>query len=98
MKAIGQGLMMFRFWLEYIVCMILVYLPSHLAYKLSLLVSYLLQQMEALSLIGKGHPPPLPESLSTDARDFILKCLQVNPNKRPTAAQLLDHPFLKRIS
>uniref|UniRef100_A0A0R0FW78 mitogen-activated protein kinase kinase kinase n=1 Tax=Glycine max TaxID=3847 RepID=A0A0R0FW78_SOYBN len=57
-----------------------------------------LGKMEALSLIGKGHPPPLPESLSTDARDFILKCLQVNPNKRPTAAQLLDHPFLKRIS
>lgn len=56
----------------------------------------LLQQMQALFRIGRGQPPPVPESLSKDARDFILKCLQVNPNKRPTAAQLLDHPFVKR--
>ena len=52
--------------------------------------------MQALFRIGRGEPPPIPEYLSEDARDFILKCLQVNPNKRPTAAQLLDHPFLRR--
>ncbi|KAH1145619.1 hypothetical protein AAZX31_15G047000 [Glycine max] len=55
-----------------------------------------LEGMQALFRIGRGQPPPVPESLSTDARDFILKCLQVNPNKRPTAARLLDHPFVKR--
>ncbi|KAK7328237.1 hypothetical protein VNO77_22339 [Canavalia gladiata] len=55
-----------------------------------------LEGMQALFRIGRGQPPPVPESLSKDARDFILKCLQVNPNKRPTAAQLLDHPFVKR--
>ncbi|KAF5444116.1 hypothetical protein F2P56_036618 [Juglans regia] len=55
-----------------------------------------LEGMQALFMIGRGKPPPVPDSLSRDARDFILKCIQVNPNDRPTAAQLLDHPFLRR--
>ncbi|KAJ0077897.1 hypothetical protein Patl1_36901 [Pistacia atlantica] len=55
-----------------------------------------LEGMQALFRIGRGVPPEVPISLSKDARDFILKCLQVNPYERPTAAQLLDHPFLKR--
>ncbi|XP_041014670.1 mitogen-activated protein kinase kinase kinase 1-like isoform X1 [Juglans microcarpa x Juglans regia] len=55
-----------------------------------------LEGMQALFMIGRGKPPPVRDSLSRDARDFILKCLQVNPNDRPTAAQLLDHPFLRR--
>lgn len=57
---------------------------------------FLPRQMQALFRIGRGEPPPIPDSFSKDARDFILKCLQVNPSKRPTAAQLLDHPFLRR--
>lgn len=52
--------------------------------------------MQALFRIGKGVPPPIPDSLSRDASDFILQCLQVNPDQRPTAAELLDHPFVKR--
>ncbi|KAL2343751.1 hypothetical protein Fmac_005036 [Flemingia macrophylla] len=55
-----------------------------------------LEGMQALFQIGRGAPPPIPEYLSKDSRDFILRCLQVNPNKRPTAAQLLDHPFLRK--
>ncbi|KAH9685972.1 protein kinase domain-containing protein [Citrus sinensis] len=55
-----------------------------------------LEGMQALFRIGKGEPPLVPNSLSRDARDFILKCLQVNPNDRPTAAQLMEHPFVKR--
>ncbi|KAL2324772.1 hypothetical protein Fmac_023830 [Flemingia macrophylla] len=57
-----------------------------------------LEGMQALFRIGRGQPPPVPESLSTDARDFIHKCLQVNPNKRPAAAQLLDHSFTASYS
>ena len=45
--------------------------------------------------IGKGKLPHVPDSLSEDAKDLILKCLQINPNDRPTAAQLLEHPFVK---
>ncbi|XP_065880666.1 mitogen-activated protein kinase kinase kinase 1 [Euphorbia lathyris] len=52
--------------------------------------------MQALFRIGRGIPPTVPDSLSQDARDFILQCLQVNPNDRPTAARLLDHQFVKQ--
>ncbi|KGN50986.1 mitogen-activated protein kinase kinase kinase 1 [Cucumis sativus] len=52
--------------------------------------------MQALFRIGKGKPPAVPESLPKDAQDFILQCLQVNPKDRPTAADLLNHSFVKR--
>ncbi|KAK4271116.1 hypothetical protein QN277_019856 [Acacia crassicarpa] len=55
-----------------------------------------LEGMQALFRIGKGEPPPIPESISKDARDFIHRCIQVNPEKRPTAAMLLEHTFVKR--
>uniref|UniRef100_A0A0E0K5Q2 mitogen-activated protein kinase kinase kinase n=1 Tax=Oryza punctata TaxID=4537 RepID=A0A0E0K5Q2_ORYPU len=50
----------------------------------------------ALLKIGRGTPPEIPATLSEDARDFIMKCVKVNPNDRPSAAQLLDHPFVQR--
>lgn len=52
--------------------------------------------MQAIFRIGKGERPRIPDSLSRDAQDFILQCLQVNPNDRPTAAQLLNHQFVQR--
>ncbi|KAF4368606.1 hypothetical protein CsatB_008184 [Cannabis sativa] len=55
-----------------------------------------LEWMQALFKIGKGVPPTVPDSLSEEARDFIFKCLQVNPDARLTAAQLLEHPFVKK--
>ncbi|KAL8138337.1 hypothetical protein V2J09_004338 [Rumex salicifolius] len=51
---------------------------------------------QALYRIGRGELPPVPETLSSDLRDFILKCLQVNPYDRPSAEELLYHSFLKR--
>ncbi|KAK7385244.1 hypothetical protein VNO78_30958 [Psophocarpus tetragonolobus] len=52
--------------------------------------------MQALFRIGRGEPPVVPDSLSKDARDFILQCLKVNPDERPSAAQLLNHTFVQR--
>ncbi|XP_066319652.1 mitogen-activated protein kinase kinase kinase 1-like [Miscanthus floridulus] len=50
----------------------------------------------ALLKIGRGIPPEIPNTLSEDARDFIKKCVQANPNDRPSAAQLFEHPFVTR--
>ncbi|KAH7290371.1 hypothetical protein KP509_30G045100, partial [Ceratopteris richardii] len=36
---------------------------------------------------------PMPESISSDAKDFLLHCLRRDPADRWTAAQLLSHPF-----
>ncbi|PWA58745.1 Protein kinase, ATP binding site-containing protein [Artemisia annua] len=54
-----------------------------------------LEGMQALFRIGRGEPPSIPKTLSAEARDFILKCLQVNPSDRPVAAQLLEQPICK---
>ncbi|EEF45362.1 mitogen activated protein kinase kinase kinase 3, mapkkk3, mekk3, putative [Ricinus communis] len=53
------------------------------------------QEVAALFHIGttKSHPP-IPEHLSIEAKDFLLKCLQKEPNLRPTAFDLLQHPFV----
>ncbi|XP_022999346.1 mitogen-activated protein kinase kinase kinase NPK1-like isoform X2 [Cucurbita maxima] len=53
------------------------------------------QEVAALFHIGttKSHPP-IPEQLSVEAKDFLLKCLQKEPNLRPAASELLKHPFV----
>ncbi|XP_021817530.1 mitogen-activated protein kinase kinase kinase ANP1-like isoform X1 [Prunus avium] len=53
------------------------------------------QEVAALFHIGttKSHPP-IPEHLSFEAKDFLLKCLQKEPNLRPVASELLQHPFV----
>lgn len=53
------------------------------------------QEVAALFHIGhtKSHPP-IPEHLSVEAKDFLLKCLQKEPNLRPGASELLQHPFV----
>ncbi|KAG6491206.1 hypothetical protein ZIOFF_052542 [Zingiber officinale] len=52
-------------------------------------------KVAALFHIGttKSHPP-IPEHLSSDSKDFLLKCLQKEPNLRSTASDLLQHPFV----
>uniref|UniRef100_A0A182KAK0 mitogen-activated protein kinase kinase kinase n=1 Tax=Anopheles christyi TaxID=43041 RepID=A0A182KAK0_9DIPT len=41
----------------------------------------------------KTHPN-IPEELSSVAKNFILRCFEVNVDKRATAAELLEDPFL----
>ncbi|TVU45474.1 hypothetical protein EJB05_04963, partial [Eragrostis curvula] len=50
----------------------------------------------ALYMIGKGERPPIPNYLSKEAQDFIGQCVTVDPDQRPSAAQLLEHPFVNR--
>lgn len=53
------------------------------------------QEVAALFYIGttKSHPP-IPEHLSLEAKDFLLKCLQKEPHLRPSASDLLQHSFV----
>ncbi|KAK1354034.1 Protein kinase domain-containing protein [Heracleum sosnowskyi] len=69
-------------------CTVLEMLTSQLPY-------HPLECMQAVYRIGNSIPPDVPASISKVARDFILQCLQIDPSSRPTAAQLLDHPFVK---
>eukprot|EP00850_Spirogloea_muscicola_P016230 SM000130S27117 [mRNA] locus=s130:206092:211730:- [translate_table: standard] len=39
-------------------------------------------------------PPPIPDHLSPEAKDFLLKCFRRDPRERPPASELLKHPFL----
>ncbi|KAJ6866089.1 mitogen-activated protein kinase kinase kinase 1 [Populus alba x Populus x berolinensis] len=48
--------------------------------------------------IRKGTGPIIPDSLSETSKDFIKKCLQPDPSMRPTAAELLAHPFVNESS
>jgi serine/threonine protein kinase len=42
--------------------------------------------------------PPIPETLSSEGKDFLHLCFQRNPAERPSAAMLLEHPFVQNIS
>lgn len=51
--------------------------------------------MTAIYYIGSTKsPPPIPEHLSEEAKDFLHKCLQKDPNSRASASELLQHPFV----
>lgn len=54
--------------------------------------------IRALFLIATNGTPELknPEKLSPDFKDFLLKCLAVDTDVRPSAAELLVHPFLRK--
>ncbi|KAI4320505.1 hypothetical protein MLD38_033980 [Melastoma candidum] len=70
-------------------CTVLEMLTQQLPY-------YPLELAQAVFRIGRGEPPPVSDTLSPDAKDFIMRCIRVNPDERPSAAELLEHPFVKR--
>ncbi|KAL7108369.1 hypothetical protein ACP275_06G108200 [Erythranthe tilingii] len=50
----------------------------------------------AMFKIGNSKElPTIPDHLSDEGKEFVRLCLQRNPLHRPTAAQLLEHPFVK---
>jgi len=52
--------------------------------------------MRALILITRNPPPSLGEGFSSNFNDFISKCLNKNPDNRPDARKLLQHPFITK--
>ncbi|KAJ1874922.1 hypothetical protein LPJ55_001136 [Coemansia sp. RSA 990] len=54
--------------------------------------------LRALYLIATTGTPKIqnPESLSTVFRDFLGQALEVDAEKRPSASELLRHPFLQK--
>ncbi|KAJ3381789.1 Protein kinase [Entophlyctis sp. JEL0112] len=54
-------------------------------------------QLKALYLIATNGTPSLkdPDSLSSDFKSFLSRCLDVDVNKRATGEELLTHPFMR---
>uniref|UniRef100_A0A8C9W661 non-specific serine/threonine protein kinase n=1 Tax=Scleropages formosus TaxID=113540 RepID=A0A8C9W661_SCLFO len=59
-----------------------------------------LNPMRVLLKIAKSEPPTLeqPGKWSQEFKDFLKKALDKNPETRPSAAQLLEHPFVSAIN
>ncbi|KAM8835233.1 serine/threonine-protein kinase 10 [Synchiropus picturatus] len=58
-----------------------------------------LNPMRVLLKIAKSEPPTLeqPHKWSMEFKDFLRISLDKNPETRPTAAQLLEHPFVSSV-
>ncbi|KAI8645002.1 kinase-like domain-containing protein, partial [Parasitella parasitica] len=50
--------------------------------------------MSAMFRIVEDQCPPLPENISSDMKDFLEACFQKDPESRPSATQLKQHPWI----
>ncbi|MGH0127874.1 UNVERIFIED_CONTAM: hypothetical protein FKN15_018738 [Acipenser sinensis] len=59
-----------------------------------------LNPMRVLLKIAKSDPPSLdvPSKWTPEFKDFLKKSLDKNPENRPSAVQLLEHPFVCKVN
>jgi serine/threonine protein kinase len=53
--------------------------------------------IKMITLINQDIKPPIPDSLSENCKDFILKCLVRDISKRASWKDLLSHPFITNL-
>ncbi|EGG25106.1 putative protein serine/threonine kinase [Cavenderia fasciculata] len=51
--------------------------------------------MPAMFAMVNNPHPPIPANISAELKSFLLACFMRDINKRPTANQLLEHPWIK---
>ncbi|KAF5365591.1 hypothetical protein D9758_003321 [Tetrapyrgos nigripes] len=57
-----------------------------------------LTQMQAIFKIGSSAKPTIPSDISSEAQDFLTRTFEIDHGARPSAPELLQHPFIPRKS
>ncbi|THG99778.1 hypothetical protein EW026_g2644 [Hermanssonia centrifuga] len=56
-----------------------------------------LSQMQAIFKIGMSSKPTIPADISSDAENFLQRTFELNHEARPSAAELLKHPWIANL-